>query len=907
MYRLWDRDIDHGEIDMERALSKRVKMMLTAALMMLAIVIPAGGTVYAESSTPPDNGLPVLYLNIDESKGTIEDMNTSTDHSVYCYGTLSIDAPDGFRYSDMDTDFGDLGPIDMNIRGRGNSTWTRYAKRPYKIKLDTKTDLLQRGDAYKNKHWVLVANASDATLLKDRITAWLADEMEFEFTPRGVPVDVVMTGTDPEGEFCEGKYIGSYYLSENVRVDNNRLNIEELEAGDSELPKITGGYLVQNSSQVRVDSPDRFTTKRFVGWATHTPSFDTETDGHALTGQLGDTGEDIDNEDIFNDPDPKEVGADGVLTGDAYENEAQQQYIQEHMQLVEDALFADGTGYRDLMDIESAAKYWLINMFSGNHDAFGTGSTYIYKHRDEKDSVGKMFWGPVWDFDYAWYYDADPYSKEIFTGHEWMEPMFYDRGEGGYVQEIKKQWAAMKPLLQEIAKDGGILDKYCAETKASAIADRQIWRPEDDTFDYEGRIKSFKEWINNRIAWMDENIDSVDNMVHRIHFISDGETWENFYPPDGGRMDADPEQPVKEGYIFLGWKDENGKEYDRNESVTSDRTFTAEFIPESEATQAQDIAFRKAGDVLKRNPRMTGCTIEYTLIPEDAQDKRVEWTSSDESFATIDNEGNVRFVNTGEGTRSVTFTARLSSGVTRDYTLSFIDGDSDFPVPESISPEKSAIEMSVGGQAAFNITTQPAIARIDTYAYDSDDEAVVKVDPYKGVLTAVGPGETKVRVTVTASGSSGEDIELDTFVTVKVSAEQPEPEPSPEPTPEPEPSPEPTPAPDAEPAPAAETVVLDTSLPVVSIRKPLSTRTTVTARWKKLSKKAKKKIQGIEIQIKGPGKNKIVKAKKKKTTAMKFKRLSRKKTYKVRVRTYKVVDGVKHVSKWSRYRKIKTK
>lgn len=29
------------------------------------------------------------------------------------------------------------------------------------------------------------------------MTAWLADAMDFEFTPRGVPVDLVMKGTDP--------------------------------------------------------------------------------------------------------------------------------------------------------------------------------------------------------------------------------------------------------------------------------------------------------------------------------------------------------------------------------------------------------------------------------------------------------------------------------------------------------------------------------------------------------------------------------------------------------------------------------------------------------------------------------------------------------------------------------------
>ena len=48
-----------------------------------------------------DNGIPVVYLNIDESRGTIEDMLNSMDHSVYCYGTITIEVPEGFHYSDF--------------------------------------------------------------------------------------------------------------------------------------------------------------------------------------------------------------------------------------------------------------------------------------------------------------------------------------------------------------------------------------------------------------------------------------------------------------------------------------------------------------------------------------------------------------------------------------------------------------------------------------------------------------------------------------------------------------------------------------------------------------------------------------------------------------------------------------
>ena len=76
-----------------------------------------------------DNGIPVVYLNIDESQVPVEEMINSPDHSVYCYGTISIVVPEGFRYADFpDTVCESLEGLEMSIRGRGNSTWQKGEK-----------------------------------------------------------------------------------------------------------------------------------------------------------------------------------------------------------------------------------------------------------------------------------------------------------------------------------------------------------------------------------------------------------------------------------------------------------------------------------------------------------------------------------------------------------------------------------------------------------------------------------------------------------------------------------------------------------------------------------------------------------------------------------------------------------
>ena len=111
-------------------------------------------------------------------------------------------------------------------------------------------------------------------------------------------------------------------------------------------------------------------------------------------------------------------------------------------------------------------------------------------------------------------------------------------------------------------------------------------------------------------------------------------------------------------------------------------------------------------------------------------------------------------------------------------------------------------------------------------------------------------------------------------------------------------------------APAASEV-FDPALPSVKNLKPAKGRASLKAKWKKLSKKNKKKVQGIEIQYStdrsfADGHTRTVSAKKKAKTK-KIKGLARKTTYYTRVRAYKYAGGVKHVSGWSKVKKVRTK
>ncbi|MBO5609252.1 MAG: CotH kinase family protein [Eubacterium sp.] len=692
--------------------------------MTMAMVV-FGIDSYAEEN--PDNGIPVIYITIDESQGTIDDMNNSENHSVSCYGTISIDVPEGFCYCDMPLVIcKSLPETQMTIRGRGNSTW-KDNKKPYKIKLDKKTDVLGLGE---NKHWVLIANAYDRTLMKDRMTGWLAQNIGMDFTPRGVPVDMVMKNTTGTYE----KYLGSYYLSEQVRVGNNRVEIEELTEGDVNEDAITGGYLVQNGMQTAKNSPAYFKTESQEEWANHTPNFDPDDGG--------------------------------------YENDTQKNYIRGYMQELENELIsldfegADGKSYRDMMDMESAAKYWLINEVSKNADAYGTGSTYLYKYRNDS----KMYWGPVWDFDYAWYYDMN-YDRYTDVYHTWIIHMLLDKGEGGFVQEVKKQWPQVKSSLLQMTEDGGLIDQYYQETKLSQEKDLEIW-PEDvqmggKEFVPEEAKDSLKTWIRNRVNWLDENIDNLDNRMHKLTVKVDDEKYLYYPVPDGWSMLGYLKPPKKDGYIFKGWVYEDGSEVSSEDLCTEDITIEAKYLSKDGASVATDFILREDEVYISKENAFIYVP-SYTAIPEDAENQTITWSTSDPSIVEMSEEGEAHILSSGD----VVITGTLDSGVSKSVTLHIVD--ENVPAPDSVITDKEVYDLKVGDYDHIDVIRTPEKSTISEYNIVSDNNDVVTVDN-NGVLRGIAPGSANISIETITYSSGSQPVICNTGCRVVVSAPEPEP------------------------------------------------------------------------------------------------------------------------------------
>ncbi len=148
------------------------------------------------------SSFPTLYLDLDSTQddtseenkakgyGTLAQVLASRDHDVRCSGLASLIVPEGFvdEYGAGQESFKDV-ELDY-VRGRGNSTWDeKRPKKPFKFKFDKKRELFSMG---KNKHWALLANSFDGSLVRDRLTSWIGNKIGLEYTYKCVPVDLVV-------------------------------------------------------------------------------------------------------------------------------------------------------------------------------------------------------------------------------------------------------------------------------------------------------------------------------------------------------------------------------------------------------------------------------------------------------------------------------------------------------------------------------------------------------------------------------------------------------------------------------------------------------------------------------------------------------------------------------------------
>lgn len=389
--------------------------------------------------------LPIIEINTDGGQPIVS-------KDVYVNAKMKINGNEEF------TEASNLYDGDIQIKGRGNSTWG-MPKKPYRIKLGKKSDILGMG---VEKDWILLANYADKTLMRNKLALDLGNEMGLEYTSKAEYVDVILNG----------EYIGNYLLCEQVEISETRIDIDELESDQTSPEEITGGYFFE--VDYRLDEEVWFYSEN--------------------------------------------LKVPFTFKGPKQPNKEQFDYITNYISDLEKALISEdftynGKHYSEYIDVDSFIDYYWINELYKNWDAAFRTSVNMYKPRD-----GKIKMGPIWDFDIG---ASNANFKDFQVHLDNTTPTdFWMREQGWYgvlfkdpefVEKVNNRFWELVDIFDTIE---GRIDQYADTLEESQklnfkrwnILGQWVWPNVFVGKTYEEDVNYLKGWFNDRIEWLKNNI-----------------------------------------------------------------------------------------------------------------------------------------------------------------------------------------------------------------------------------------------------------------------------------------------------------------------------------------------------------------------------------------------------------------
>lgn len=427
--------------------------------------------------------LPIVLVNFGE--GMIPDADRIT-------ATMKI-IDSGFINHATDNTFSYEGKITIERRGSASQMFPKHSygfTTIDELGNDTSVSLL---GLPKENDWILKGEFEDRTMLRDVLTFDLARKMG-RYAPRA--------------KFCElylnGINMGLFAIVEKIKRDTFRVDIAKLKDTDNSGRDITGGYILK-IDKTTGNSTGGFPVKYIAPLQYSKPFIQYEyPDGNKLTPQ-------------------------------------QKTYIQDFVYTFEDVLRSENykdktTGYRKYISVKSFIDYMISEELARNVDGYRL-SAFMYKKKDKEDgTLGQLHMGPLWDFNLAYGYSGSlcgsswahdgwgyDYNKDC-QGDAFYIPFWWDRllQDPSFRTELKARWDELRtgPLHTDSIMHA--IDNLVSSNRESIDKNNRIWDNVFKTYiwpndpianDYDGEITYLKNFITERLSWLDSHIPEIREEV----------------------------------------------------------------------------------------------------------------------------------------------------------------------------------------------------------------------------------------------------------------------------------------------------------------------------------------------------------------------------------------------------------
>lgn len=304
----------------------------------------------------------------------------------------------------------------LHIKGRGNTTWADYPKKPYALKLIQKENLIGTG---KTKHWVLISNWMDRTHLRNQVAFEMARRTSLEWTPSGIFVNLYLN--NPVYPDQPATYQGIYWLGEKIRVEGSHFKADYLYSYDT-TDKSTADYTAYC---------------------------------HAFSGgEWKDTEVPVTLKYPDRDDYPEYYWI-------SYLQEASLNALQE----AETAIYHAPSGeWLSKIDLNSFCDWYLVNEVCNNAEIRHPKSSYFYI-RD-----GVMYSGPVWDFDYGTFRVSEGVPSLRLKSALYYFHLFPLKA---FRKRLQARWNYLRPQFEQIASE--YIDEQADWIRESEKANFEVW------------------------------------------------------------------------------------------------------------------------------------------------------------------------------------------------------------------------------------------------------------------------------------------------------------------------------------------------------------------------------------------------------------------------------------------------